>query len=462
MMRIIHALQRDRGGNVLMLTGLAVLFLFAMAGAGVDFGRQQLVRMKLQNASDAAAIAAASMPESTSEAQRRAVALRYYNLNYPTSYLGVARPTPTISVTDPITVQATSSFNTNFLAGLGLPQMESQSLARVNRAQSASSVYDVILVMDNSGSMGFGTTAPNFAVLNQSQTTATRNLFELICRAQETNYLNYFCTFRRQNVPNGTGGTRSYNSTPNCRAQAPTNYCRAITSGFRRAGAAQDGSDILGFGLNVNSRLNALRFVAGNFITRIIDEGDPGSRIAIVRWADRVLQSRDLTNNTTLLRADIANMAANGATNPVRAMQQAVTYAQGFAPDHIKAVVFMTDGKPTLTGDVNYANESGPFIDTDSCNGIDFCTPAVTQTNALCTQLKNAGVQLYTVGFLDPNDAEFTAAPGDYNRAVSFLRDCASVDGEGNPRAFTAQNGAELEQAFTQILSSLGKIRIAQ
>lgn len=464
-MRSLIALKTDQRGNVLMLTGLAILILFAVAGAGVDFGRQQLVRMKLQNASDAAAIAAASLPESTSAEQRRAVALRYYNLNFPSTYLGVVRPTPNIQVGGQIIVDASTSFETNFVSNVDVNRLEAQGRTVVDRATQAASIYDVILVMDNSGSMGFETTAPNFAMLNSSEERNTRNIFELICRQQETDYLGWFCNFSPANVPNGTGGTRSYTSvnSSTCRLQAPQNYCSNVVSGLRRiVGSGQNVTTIHGFGLTGNSRLNALRYVARNFVTRILEEGDPGSRIGIVRWADTVVQSRPLTNNTSLIRADLTNMTANGGTNPYLAMSQAAAYGSSFATNHIKAVVLLTDGKPTQLGDVDYSKRNGPFEDPFRCDGEKFCPSSANQTLPICTQLKNNGVQIYTVGFLNPNDREFQIEPGSYDRAVEFLRSCASVDGEGNPRFYTAQDGAQLDEAFSQILTSLGRIRISQ
>lgn len=447
-MRWIQKLKQDTGGNVLMLTGLAILFLFAMAGAGVDFGRQQLVRMKLQNASDAAAVAAASMPASVSAEQRRAVALRYYNLNFPTTYLGVPRPTPNIQIGEQIIVDASTSFNANFVSNVGVQELQSQGRTVVDRSAPEATVYDVILVMDNSRSMAEATTAPTFAYTPQNMLINSRALKIPTCETE----------MRRSNAGCQAGlyymadqVTLRPFSQNNCQFEYPRQWCSFVSNNSTaiKSGIPNAGKEIYGFGFLGNNRLNALRHVALNFVSRIIDDGEPGSRIALIPWSDNVGFTQPLTSNTNTLREAINRMGAWGATAPVPAMQQAISFGNDFNARHVKAVVFMSDGKPTA--------QSGT-----SCNGTTYCPSAVNSTLPLCTQLKNAGVQVYTVGFLNPSDSEFAGRPQDFQNAQNFLRNCASVDAEGNPRYYGAQNGAELELAFTQILTSLGRIRISQ
>lgn len=145
---------RDEHGNVLMLTGLMAILLFAAAGAGVDLGRQQLVRIKLQHASDAAALAAASL-EGATDQQRLDVAFRYFRLNYPTSFLGVARPMPTVQVTPDVRVTANADVPTKFMGTMGVQSMVSTGRTVVAQSQEThSSDYDVVLVVDESGSTG--------------------------------------------------------------------------------------------------------------------------------------------------------------------------------------------------------------------------------------------------------------------------------------------------------------------
>lgn len=456
-MRSIRTLHHDTRGNVLMLTGLSILILFAVAGAGVDFGRQQLVRMKLQNASDAAAVAAASMPDSVSAEQRRAVALRYYNLNFPTTYLGVARPSPNIQIGDQIIVDASTSFDANFVSNVGVNRLESEGRTVVDRSAPQATIYDVLLVMDNSNSMAYNIAAPAYASTPSAERTNARNLINLTCRADQINLSQRLCPPYFLGMPAPLGGLNrfSYLTPLLCRNGWPTNFCDAMLNTenpLNGPGVLDDG---YGYSFTGNTRLNALRSVALGFVTRLIDEGEAGSRIGLVAWGSGLLFDQPLSSDATTIRRNINRMAAWGGTNPVAGMNQARTLANNFDPTHVKAVVLLSDGAPTQTGPLN---SNG--YDNTLCDGSAYCPAAVNQTLPICTQLKNSGVQVYTIGFLDPADPSLTASQRTAGR--NFLRNCASVDAEGNPRFYDAPTGAELDAAFTQILTSLGRIRIAQ
>jgi Flp pilus assembly protein TadG len=141
---------RERYGSVLILVGLGILVLVGLAGAGIDLGRQQIVSSKLQSACDAAAIAAGSAPAG----QEIQTAQRYFNLNFPDGYLGVARPTPTITQTaNGTTVAASAPVPTLFIRLLGVTTTTAVGRTGTESGTTNTQKFDVILVLDNSGSM---------------------------------------------------------------------------------------------------------------------------------------------------------------------------------------------------------------------------------------------------------------------------------------------------------------------
>ncbi len=152
---------RDTRGSVLMLFGLSIIFLVGIGGAGVDLGTQQLQRVKLQMAADAAATSAASLvPTSAANAtsERQNAANRYFNLNYPPTLFGQPRPTPIITLTGgagngTVTVTANSDVATSFVSNFGIPTLASAGSATAGLLEVNAAKYDVILSMDNSGSM---------------------------------------------------------------------------------------------------------------------------------------------------------------------------------------------------------------------------------------------------------------------------------------------------------------------
>lgn len=147
-------IQCDKG-SVLIIAGLMILTLIAFAGAAIDLGRQQLIRSKLQQASDAGSIAAASMPSNATIAEQEAAGRRYFALNFPDGFMGVARPNPNVSISgDGVLVTATVNVPTRFVRLIGINTVVSTGLSRVaSSSVSTGNNYDLIMILDNSGSM---------------------------------------------------------------------------------------------------------------------------------------------------------------------------------------------------------------------------------------------------------------------------------------------------------------------
>jgi Flp pilus assembly protein TadG len=146
----------DQRGNVLMLTGLCIIVLMTAAGMAIDLGRQQLVRLKLQQATDATALAAATMPGNLSDEEKRNAALTIFNMNYPSDYLGSGTVTPHIVLGSNITVTASinQGLSTTFMQVAGISSLSANASTTVS-GDNTVQYYDMILALDNSASMGF-------------------------------------------------------------------------------------------------------------------------------------------------------------------------------------------------------------------------------------------------------------------------------------------------------------------
>ncbi len=81
-MTFISSFLSNRRGNVLLITAAVILILLGVSGASVDFGRQAMIKARIQQAIDAAAIAIAAMPPTASDADRYATFTRYLTNNY--------------------------------------------------------------------------------------------------------------------------------------------------------------------------------------------------------------------------------------------------------------------------------------------------------------------------------------------------------------------------------------------
>jgi len=76
-MKRIAACLADRGGNIAIITALAMPVVIGMAGLGVEVGYWYYLTRGMQNAADAAAVAAATNGTSSYAAEARAVAAQY-------------------------------------------------------------------------------------------------------------------------------------------------------------------------------------------------------------------------------------------------------------------------------------------------------------------------------------------------------------------------------------------------
>lgn len=416
---------RAQHGNVLMLTGLGMLFLVGIGGAGYDLGRQQLVRQKIQQASDAAALAAAGMDFGTSNATRQNTAQAFFALNYPNDYLGVARPTPSISIAgETITVSANSSVPTSFVGNFGVSSIAAagSSTTRFKRLQT---VLDVILVMDNSGSMG---ERQNYRFPGSigSYDVGTGNSL------------------------NASGGVR-----PICRAGWIAYYA-ALGASLTNALANQECNDWEGAtGFN---RLNALRFSANSLVNTLMNPNPNNNRVALTTWDSFSIRSEGFTNDPAVARNFLGTMYGRGATNSTIGMQQAQTLASGFRANTAHAVVLMTDGA-NFGGALFFPGTTIRNLAAENAVRIQFNN----NTLAICNRFKAEGTIVYTIGF----GAELSNNTTNSIEARQFLSDCATGPNGGNqPNLnnfyFVAPDAATLANVFNQISGSLQRVQILQ
>ena len=163
-------LRQGVSGNVAMMYALALVPTVGAAGAAVDMGQAMVVRQRLAEATDAAALALGSMPGLTA-AQQQAKALEFISANVPGAALG---DTGSVSVTtgeNTIAVHATASVDTAFMGLLGISELEVSAESEVTRESRG---MEVAMVLDNTGSMG---SSGKLAALKTSMTSMINILF---------------------------------------------------------------------------------------------------------------------------------------------------------------------------------------------------------------------------------------------------------------------------------------------
>jgi Flp pilus assembly protein TadG len=147
---MLNKLLRARDGAVLAIVGLAIMVLVGSIGIAVDLGRGQMAQAKLQNAVDAAGLAAGA---SLSTTDLQAEVTKYMNVNFTQGTLGatITTITPVLNSDGTLlTVTANATMPTTFMQIFGENTMNLSAYTEVTRSQKG---MELSVVLDVTGSM---------------------------------------------------------------------------------------------------------------------------------------------------------------------------------------------------------------------------------------------------------------------------------------------------------------------
>ncbi|MEJ0009186.1 MAG: pilus assembly protein TadG-related protein [Alphaproteobacteria bacterium] len=438
-MRTPRHFLRDEHASALMITALALIVLFAAVGIGVDLGRQQLLRARMQQASDAAALAAASLPTG---AQAEPVADRYFALNFPTAYMGFTPTTPTFHQDTTISVSTQGTMNTTLMNVAGTHSVNAGGMSVVDPGLgTVVQKYHLVLTMDNSYSM---------TVADVGASTNIREA-DLVTQSAQGGHCRAFWD---PLFPASCGGNAGADQ-----------FCAAVDVNCPALGLTVPPTDAAhADGTTGASRLNALRFAASTISQQLLaPPNSAGSDVAATRWSDQTLGiPLSFTTNLDTVQQYLDAMFSppeDGATNSTAGLTSATNLLQPVLQDcgttAVCAVVLITDGMNTAAGPMPYPATTDGF----GCNGSDYCSQTVTNSLPVCEQLKNNHVLVYTIAF----GQDVNTGPQATN-AQAFLSQCASgtVGSNQGQFFFIAPDADKLDDAFAAIVTSIHKVRIVQ
>lgn len=159
----------NSAGVIAVTFGFMIPVLMAAVGVSVDMAQAYLVKARLSNALDAAALAGASSG-SDNEADIQAIVNAFMDANYPANRIGNVISVDADLNGDELTVTATARLDTAFMKIFGYDQVDVDAITIVQREVRG---LEVVMVLDNTGSM---TTDNNIGTLR----TATRNFIEIL------------------------------------------------------------------------------------------------------------------------------------------------------------------------------------------------------------------------------------------------------------------------------------------
>lgn len=186
MVSYVHRLWRTRGGAIIPLFALSALALIAVGGAAVDMARFYLVRDKAQAALDKTLLAASS----ATSVEDRDFTLNYFasgvfRANFPDTYFGVARPTPSITfgVRD-LEGSVDISVPAYFTSLYGLDYLQTTVTSSFRQADPRH--MEIVLVVERSNSFNVRSPADGGGAAYSPCTTTLANNFTLNSSCRRT------------------------------------------------------------------------------------------------------------------------------------------------------------------------------------------------------------------------------------------------------------------------------------
>ena len=166
----IKQYRTDQRGAVFVMFALGLVVMAGAVGVAIDYGRGVHARTQLASAADAAALAAAKRaeqlandgtPQAEAKQQGEAYGLEIWNANISGTSANFPHPTIRLSNTSwgwTAHVNFTGTVDTTVAAVMGINEMDIGGAAEARTGSVSPNYIDFYLLLDNSQSMGVGTT----------------------------------------------------------------------------------------------------------------------------------------------------------------------------------------------------------------------------------------------------------------------------------------------------------------
>ena len=500
----------SRKGTVAMIYGLALLPTIAAVGCGVDMTRALVVKMRLGEALDAAGLAVGGSVGLT-QAQMTQRAQAFFYANYPDPELGdVTGLTVATSGNNGelVTVTGSARVDTAFMKLFGINYLDVNVNVQVTRATTG---IELALVLDNTGSMaqsGKITALKNAATTlvntlygaNATSTTVKMAVvpFSMTVRADPTQAVNggWMDSLGQSSTAkaNFNNGEYAFSIMNKMQGQTWKGCVEVRPSPYEETDTAPSAG-------TPNTRWNPFFEPDGpdgdsNYNDYLSDNLPNGTQNPTAEM--RLQNSSKYTNKSstapqggcdlatvtpltnvkqTILTA-INAMVTTGYTHVSvgagwgwRTLSPTPPYTEGTFygdPNWMKAMVLMTDGLNTTPYNNSFHKSDYTAFNflvrnqLGTTNGPASETEQDNRTALVCTNIKNAGIRLYTILLMESS-----------SRAQNLMEGCASTDplmdtsapkcnSNKNKMCYLSPTASQLQNVFTAIGNSLSNLRLSQ
>jgi Flp pilus assembly protein TadG len=453
----IRGLAGDRSGAAAVFIAAGIFAMTGAVGLATDTARGYLVKARLNQALDAAALAGG---RAMSSPARDADIVMYFNANFPPDYLGATASGPTIEVDadgKALTLTASAIVPTTLMRVLGF---ETIRVAGATEVTIESRNLEVSLVLDVTGSMA----GQRIVDLRE----AARELVDIVVHDIQTPYYSKVAlvpysmgvnvgSYAEQVRGPYTNDTCTYPDEPTCR------YYR-----FRNAGNNNWRTHEISTCVTERTGPNAYTDVSPaidpvgkNYPNT--PNSDPGTNSPNPCLSNTIVP---LSSDRTVLHSHIEALVHVGSTAGHIGVAwgwymisphfgylwpSASRPADYGTEDVLKVAVIMTDGEFNTAyhnGIIARDSGAGSGANTDKINQNATNGSSFNQALELCAGMKASGIVIYTVGFHIGNLAE----------AQQVVAQCATSPSH----VYMPSDGGELRHAFRAIAMSVSRLRLSK
>ncbi|MCB9983495.1 MAG: TadE/TadG family protein [Rhodospirillales bacterium] len=140
---------RETRAAIAILFALMAPMLIGSVGMAIDYSQAYLVQQRLAQAIDAAALAAAAISSDPATIEQKV--RDFFDVNYPPEKIGVTFEPQVVVEGNLVTVTGSATYLTSFLRVIGIDEIDIAAETVVQREVKG---LEVVLVLDNTGSMG--------------------------------------------------------------------------------------------------------------------------------------------------------------------------------------------------------------------------------------------------------------------------------------------------------------------
>lgn len=473
---LLSRFMQDRRGGVAPMFALAIIPLIGLVGAAIDYSRANSVRVGMQAAIDATALAMAKLAPTLTQSELQTKTNAYFQamFNHPEAKNIVVTPTYSTSGGSQLIVAVSGTMDTTFMNVMGFSSLNLGSTSTVKWGMSR---LRVALVLDNTGSMAdagkmAAMQAAAKSLLTQLKNAATTNgdvyvsivPFSKDVNVGASNYAQSYIRWNLWDAANGGGssgfsGSICYNGTlwvVNGLSVTNGGSCSSPTSGICYNGTLYNWN---GSSFTTNGSCTNHQTWNGCVTDRDQDydttNTEPSTSIQATlfpaeQFHDCPVQLMPLSYDWTALNAKIDAMTPGGMTNQTIGLQwgfQTLTSAPFTIPAkdpnyaYSQVVILLTDG----------LNTQSRFSTTQA--DID------ARTKKACDNINAANITLYTIQVNTGSDPVST-----------LLKNCAGTAPGPNvarkypdpDKNFVVTSSSGIGTVFNQIGTSLSRLRIAK